>query len=174
MAISKRLLLYGAIAVWVPSSGAVEANVDAVATSLAKCFHAMSVRDDREYTAAIVSDTNGYSVQIEVSEPGLDVAWMTIRLKAGQSLVGLWHTHGRRGFGRERFSAADVALGRRLGVTMYLTNPKGQLRRLDPPRRENGRPSQPEQGTLLGHVLQKDWRCEHTLSGRSELLALNR
>jgi hypothetical protein len=135
----------------------VYASVDVAVKSLSKCFHRRSRHEDTEYTASLVSDGTRVHVTVEASEPGLDVGWMRIRLREGESLVALWHTHGAHGFGREQFSAGDVALARRLGIPVYLTNPQGQLARYDPAAATGRSESTP--GTILGHVKAQDFVC---------------
>ncbi|MCZ6888473.1 MAG: hypothetical protein O7H39_08255 [Gammaproteobacteria bacterium] len=131
----------------------------AMATAFLAMVTASPGASATKYTAAIISDGVRVHVTVEASEPGLDVGWLTIRLRRGESLVALWHTHGSRGFGREQFSSGDVALARRLAIPIFLTNPKGHLARYDPPSQDCGRRSEPTPGKRIGHVRSKDFVC---------------
>ena len=75
--------------------------------ALSKSFHRKSIFTDREYMAAILEDNGVYRVTVQAGSPGKDKVRMNIRLKKGQTLVALWHTHGAPG-GSSRVCASQL------------------------------------------------------------------
>lgn len=99
--------------------------------ALSNCYLRQSVRGNREYMAALISDGEAIATIVGRGRRGSDQIDMTIRLKRGQALVAFWHVHGSNGVERSLFSPTDVALVKRLEVPFYLTDPTGFIWRLD-------------------------------------------
>ncbi len=95
---------------------------------LSVSYHQTSIREDREYIAAILKANGVYRVQVHAGSPGNDSVSMKIRRKKGQALVALWHTHGRPGPMREWYSATDSKTVRTTGLPFYLTTPLGKIK----------------------------------------------
>lgn len=126
----------------------IRAALDALSIS----YHRRSILQDREYMAAILEDNGVYRVTVQAGSPGKDKVRMNIRLKTGQTLVALWHTHGAPGGRREMYSAADSRTVTTTGVPFYLSTPLGKLKVLG--KRENGCVVTPNMnsGTTIGHI----------------------
>ncbi len=93
-------------------------------------YHQRSIREDREYMAAILEENGVYRVMVQAGSPGNNTVTMTIRRKKSQTLVALWHTHWAPGPTGDRFSATDRKTARTTGVPLYLHTPRGQHTRL--------------------------------------------
>ncbi len=115
-----------------PAFPCIEAAVDVLSIN----FHQRSIREDREYIAAILEENCVYRVTVQAGSPGKDEVSMKIRLKECQTLVALWHTHGAPGPRRELYSATDSRTVRKTGLPFYLTTPHGKIKVLGQP--ENG------------------------------------
>lgn len=129
----------------------IEAAVDVLSIS----YHQRSIREDREYIAAILEENGVYRVMVQAGSPGKDKVSMKIRLKKSQALVALWHTHGAPGRMREWYSATDSKTVRTTGVPFYLTTPRGKIKVLG--QSENcsvGSPVTPgwNRGTTIGCI----------------------
>ncbi len=105
-------------------------RIGAALRALSMSYHRRSIREDREYLAAILEDNGVYRVMVQAGSPGKNAMTMTIRRKKSQTLVALWHTHGEPGRLRERFSATDRKTARTTDVPLYLHTPRGQHKRL--------------------------------------------
>ncbi len=90
---------------------------------------AESVRTDTEFVGTVTRDDDGYGITLFRGCAGED--GFRLRLGSVHQLVAIWHTHGRPGWLRERFSFEDVRLVRRLGVPMILLLPDGRARVLN-------------------------------------------
>ena len=119
---------------------------------LSKSYHQRSIREDREYMAAILEENGVYRVTVQAGSPGTGEVRIKIRLKESQALVALWHTHGAPGRGRHLYSATDSRTVRTTGVPFYLTTPRGKLKVLG--KRENGCVVTPRAhyGTTIGSI----------------------
>ena len=105
-------------------------RIGAALKALSMSYHRRSIREDREYVAAILEDNGAYRVQVQAGSPGKIKVTMKIRRKQSQTLVALWHTHGVPGPRRELFSPTDRRTARTTGVPVYLHTPRGQQKRL--------------------------------------------
>ena len=130
---------------------------------LSQCYLRQSVRGNREYMAALISDGGVIATVVNRGRRGRDHTGITIRLKRGQALVALWHVHGSNGVERSLFSPTDAAVVKQLQVPFYLTDPTGFVWRLDPGDTSHGRPQQDRmtalrappgsvEGFALGHM----------------------
>jgi len=97
------------------------------------CYRRRSIREDREYMAAILEDNGVYRVTIQAGSPGEAKVRMKIRPKKGQTLVALWHTHGALAPTSEWYSATDIKTARTIGLDFYLTTPRGKFKVLGQP-----------------------------------------
>ena len=104
--------------------------IEAAVYVLSISYHKRSIREDREYIAAILEENCVYRVTVQAGSPGKDEVSMKIRLKKSQTLVALWHTHGVPRRLSERFSATDRKTAQKTGVPLYLHTPLGQHKRL--------------------------------------------
>lgn len=107
-------------------------TVEHAVTVLSQCYLRRSVRGNREYMAALISDGAAVVTVVNRGRRGRDHSEFTIRLKPGQALVALWHVHGSNGLERSLFSPTDAAVVKQLQVPSYLTDPTGFVWRLDP------------------------------------------
>lgn len=107
-------------------------SVEHAVMALSQCYLRRSVRGNREYMAALISDGEAIHTVVGRGRRGQDQVDMTIRLERGQALVALWHVHGSNGLERSLFSPTDVELVTRLQLPFYLTDPTGVIRLLDP------------------------------------------
>ena len=107
-------------------------TVEDAVTALSQCYLRRSVRGNREYMAALISDGGAVVTIVNRGRRGRDHSEFTIRLKPGQALVALWHVHGANGLERSLFSPTDAAVVKQLQVPSYLTDPTGFVWRLDP------------------------------------------
>ncbi len=105
-------------------------RIGAALRALSLSYHRRSIREDREYLAAIVEDNGVYRIMVQAGSPGKNAVTMTIRRIKSQTLVALCPTHGEPGRLRERFSATDRKTSRTTGVPLYLHTPRGQHKRL--------------------------------------------
>jgi len=110
--------------------------IEAAVYVLSIRYHQRSIREDREYIAAILEENCVYRVTVQAGSPGKDEVSMKISLKKSQALVALWHTHGAPGPRRELYSATDSKMVRTTGLPFYLTTPRGKIKVLGQP--ENG------------------------------------
>ena len=126
----------------------IRAALDALSIS----YHQRSIREDREYMAAILEESGVYRVTVQRGPRGKDEVRMKIRLKKSQTLVALWHTHGVPGSRGELFSATDSRTVRTTSVPLYLITPRGKLKVLG--KRENGCVVTPsvQSGTIIGRI----------------------
>ena len=126
----------------------IRAALDALSIS----YHRRSIREDREYMAAILEDNGVYRVTVQAGRRGKYKVSMKIRRKKSQTLVALWHTHVTPGPRQELFSATDSRTVTTTGVPMYLTTPRGKLKVLG--KRENGCVVTPSvhSGTIIGRI----------------------
>ena len=105
-------------------------RIGAALRALSMSYHPRSIREDREYLAAILEDNGVYRVMVQAGSPGEHTVSMTIRHKKSQTLVALWHTHGVPRRLSEQFSATDRKTAQKTGVPLYLHTPLGQFKRL--------------------------------------------
>ncbi len=105
-------------------------RIGAALRALSMSYHGRSIREDREYVAAILEDNGVYRVMVQAGSPGKNSVTMSLRRKKSQTLVALWHTHFAQGSMGERFSATDRKTARRIGVPLYLHTTLGQHKRL--------------------------------------------
>ncbi len=110
----------------------IEAAVDVLSIS----YHQRSIREDREYMAAILEENGVYRVMVQAGPPGKHKVRMKIRRKKSQALVAVWHTHGVPAPRRELYSPTDSRMVRTTGLPLYLTTPRGKIKVLGQP--ENG------------------------------------
>ncbi len=110
--------------------------IEAAVYVLSIRYHQRSIREDREYIAAILEENCVYRVTVQAGSPGKDEVSMKISLNKSQALVALWHTHGAPGPRRELYSATDSKTVRTTGLPFYLTTPRGKVKVLGQP--ENG------------------------------------
>ena len=92
-----------------------------------------SVTYDIEFAGALYS-TPPHGVRVSVGRgcPGADSIEFAVPRVDGHSPIAYWHTHGRDGFARDRFSPDDAALVLREQRPFYLITPRGQIRVLEP------------------------------------------
>ncbi len=102
----------------------IGAAVDVLSIS----YHQRSIREDREYIAAILEENCVYRVTVQAGSPGKDKLSMKIRFKKSQALVALWHTHGALRPSRELYSPTDSKTARTTGWPFYLTTPRGKIK----------------------------------------------
>ena len=100
--------------------------------TLSFCFYDISLRQDKEYIAAILVQNGNYTVQVQAGHKNNDRIRLKIYKRSSQTLVALWHTHGSKGLARSYFSRTDTELSNKLKVPIYLTNPEEEIRRYDP------------------------------------------
>ncbi len=82
----------------------IRAALDALSIS----YHQRSIREDREYMAAILEENGVYRVTVQKERPrSRHKVIMKIRRKKSQTLVAVWHTHGAPGPMQELFSPTD-------------------------------------------------------------------
>ncbi len=127
-------------------------RIKAALDALSRSYHRRSIRENREYVAAILEDNGVYRVTVQAGRSGRNRVRMKLRRKKSQTLVAVWHTHGAPGRRREVFSATDSRTVTTTGVPMYLTTPLGKLKVLG--KRENGCAVFPgvNIGTIIGHI----------------------
>ncbi len=101
-------------------------RIKAALDALSKSYHQRSIREDREYMAAILEENGVYRVMVQAGSPNMNTVTMTLRRKKSQTLVAVWHTHFVRGPMGERFSATDRKTARSIGVPLYLHTTLGQ------------------------------------------------
>ncbi len=111
-------------------------RIKAALDVLSKSYHQRSIREDREFMAAILEENGVYRVTVQAGRRGKDKVRMEIPLKKSQTLVALWHTHGAPGLRRELYSATDSRTVTTTGVPFYLSTSLGKLKVLG--ERENG------------------------------------
>ena len=126
----------------------IETAVDVLSIS----YHQKSIREDREYMAAILEENGVYRVTVQRGPRGKHRVRMKVRLKKSQALVALWHTHGAPGARRELYSRMDSRVVRTTGLPSYLTTPDGKIKVLGKP--ENGCVLTPglNSGTIIGRI----------------------
>jgi hypothetical protein len=92
-----------------------------------------SVTYDVEFAGALYS-TPPHGVRVSVGRgcPGADSIEFAVPRIDGQSPIAYWHTHGRDGYARDRFSPDDAALVLREQRPFYLITPRGKIRVLEP------------------------------------------
>ena len=105
-------------------------RIGAALRALSMNYHRRSIREDREYVAAILEENGVYRVMVQAGRRGKHKVRMTIRRKKSQTLIALWHTHGALGPRQELFSATDKRTARTTGVPFYLHTPGGEHKRL--------------------------------------------
>ncbi len=132
-----------------PAIASADCNLDkqrfesqmAAVKTLSECYLARSVREDREFIAALYATDNGIMVRIADGEPRAGKATIGIPRHKLDDLIAFWHTHGAPGPGRNLFSPQDTAIAHHFGVPFYLSDPGGVIRVYrpdgEPPR---GRP----------------------------------
>ncbi len=127
-------------------------RIRAALDALSRSYHRRSIRENREFVAAILEDNGVYRVTVQAGSPGEGEVSMKIRLKKGQALVALWHTHGAPGARRELYSRMDSRVVRTTRVPFYLTTPLGKLKVLG--KRENGCvvPPRVNIGTIIDRI----------------------
>ena len=106
-----------------------------------------SVRTDTEYVGVIARRQDGYAISFFRGCAGEDS--FELRVPPTQRVVAIWHTHGRPGLFRDRFSHEDAALVRTLRVPMILLLPDGDARVLRV--REASRPSRRSLARAVGY-----------------------
>ncbi len=110
----------------------VEHGFDSVTRALGFAHErvgAESVRTDTEFVGTLTRGKDGYTMTFFRGCAGED--GFRLRVGTGQRLIAVWHTHGRPGWLRERFSFEDVKLVQQLGVPMILILPDGRARVLN-------------------------------------------
>ena len=136
-------------------------SIEAAVGVLSQCYYKPSLREDREYIAAILEANGVFKIAVQTGRRGKDEVTLRIRRKKSQKLVALWHTHGAQGFARDHFSPTDTALVNRLSVPFFLTDPAGVIKRFDPgtkvlrgnKRITGGRiPRGSATGIIIGHI----------------------
>ncbi len=105
-------------------------RIGAALRALSTSYHRRSIRENREYLAAILEENGVYRVMVQAGRRDEDRVRMKIRLKKSQALVALWHTHGAPGWRQDQFSRTDRKTARTTGVPLYLHTPGGQHKRL--------------------------------------------
>lgn len=135
-------------------------SVEQAVMVLSQCYLRQSVRGNREYMAALISDGEAVITIVKRGRRGRDHVDMTFRLKRGQALVALWHVHGSSGLERSVFSPTDVAVVKQLQVPSYLTDPTGFIWRLDPHDMSRSNPAynritalRPPPGSAVGDAI---------------------
>ncbi len=102
--------------------------IEAAVYVLSISYHQRSIREDREYIAAILEENCAYRVTVQAGSPGEAKVRMKIRPKKSQTLVALWHTHGAPAPLSEWYSATDSKTVRTTGLPFYLTTPRGKIK----------------------------------------------
>ncbi len=92
------------------------------------CYHYPSRIQDVEFIATIFEGNGAYQVRIAEGRRQTGKATIQIVRRKSQTLVALWHTHGRSSGDNEYFSPGDVETVNELGVPFYLYSPKRSLR----------------------------------------------
>jgi hypothetical protein len=91
-----------------------------------------SITYDVEFAGALYRNRfDGVRASIGRGCPGVDSIEFTVPHLDGEPPIAYWHTHGRDGFARDRFSPDDAELVRREGRPFYLITPRGKIRVLD-------------------------------------------
>jgi hypothetical protein len=107
-------------------------SVDAL-RAMAKSVLEESLTYDVEFAGALYS-TPPHGVRVSVGRgcPGADSIEFAVPRLDGQAPIAYWHTHGRHGFARDRFSPDDAALVLREQRPFFLITPRGEIRVLEP------------------------------------------
>jgi hypothetical protein len=106
----------------------------AAVRALAATVLADSVAGDIEFAGGLYHLRDG-GIRVSVGRgcPGADTIRFAVPLLDGAAPVAYWHTHGRDGFARERFSPDDARLVLNTRCPFYLITPRGQIHVLDLP-----------------------------------------
>ena len=114
-------------------AGASHASVIDVVAAMGARYLRTSIEEDREYFGAVLADAAGrFWATSGRGGSGANAFSMKVRLRAGYHIVAFWHTHGRPGHARDRFSDNDAELVRQHAAPLYLVTPRGQIRVLTP------------------------------------------
>ncbi len=98
----------------------------------AQHYNARSIREDREFLGAILSDGDSYTFTVGAGRPRQDRITLRIEIPAGTEVVAFWHTHGAQRSSNRYFSAVDTALVERSQKPFYLADFTGMLKVMTP------------------------------------------
>ena len=128
-------------------------NIRTLLDHLSQVAVPSSRRSDREHVGAIFQRHDGFYTASHGAAPnGRDEVSFRVPRLSGHTLVAYWHTHGRDGWFRDRFSETDARLVQRTGRPFYLFTPGGDIRVLAPGALRHGRAS--GRRSLLGRGAQ--------------------
>lgn len=102
------------------------------AVAAARQYNPRSIREDREFLGAILSDGDRYTFTVDAGRPRQDRITVRIEVPAGTEVVAFWHTHGARRHSNRYFSAVDTALVENLQKRFYLADFTGTLKVMAP------------------------------------------
>jgi len=128
-----------------------------------------SRREDREYVGGILGTPSGeVRYTIGRAAAGVDRVTFGVPVPTNRRLIGFWHTHGRHGVLRNRFSKEDAEIVTQTGLPLYLITPAGEIRELglnDVHRSKRGgrsllKSAAPRRGRLVAGNLDS-WRRAH-------------
>lgn len=135
-------------------------SVEHAVRALSHCYLRRSVRANREYAAGLISDGDAIVAVVSRGRYRRDQVQLKLKLRPGQSLVALWHVHGANGPERALFSPSDSGLVTRFQIPVYLTDPTGFIRRLDPynigqskPQYNRATALRPPPGSFTGDII---------------------
>lgn len=91
-----------------------------------------SIAEDVEFAGALYRLDDG-EIRVSVGRgcPGADTITFAAPLLDGVAPIAYWHTHGRDGYARDRFSPNDARLVLNTRCPFYLITPRGQIHVLD-------------------------------------------
>ena len=124
-------------------------SIESAVFDLSHCYLESSLREDREYMAAILNEADIYSVIVQQGTRSRDHVSLKFNRRVSQLFVAMWHTHGAPGLARDLFSVADTTLVNKIQIPFYLTDPTGQIRRYDPGAAKN------RTSVRLGHSMRR-------------------
>ncbi len=98
----------------------------------ARQYNPRSIREDREFLGAILTDGDYYTFTVGAGRPHQDRVSVLIEVPAGTEVVAFWHTHGAKRSSNRYFSAVDTALVRKSRKRFYLADFTGTLKVMAP------------------------------------------
>ena len=107
--------------------GATFSSLESAVDILGTCYHRKSQKNDKEYITSIVEQDGVYTIHTADDHTTGNPSTIKIHREKGQTLVALWHTHGKDRTGRDAFTVGDVDLAYKLQVPIYLVRPQGEL-----------------------------------------------
>jgi len=116
----------------VPAGNQVYATELGAVIAAVNRYNPVSIAEDREFIGAILVGDAGYIFTVSAGKRGQDRVSARIEVPEGFEVSAFWHTHGRAGPLRDRFSNLDSQLVLTWNKPFYLATPGGRLRVLQP------------------------------------------